>query len=204
VPRIAVTGGVGAGKSEVSRLLAERGATVVDADALAREVVAPGTPGLSAVVREFGPGVLTGDGALDRAGLARLVFADEGARRRLEAIVHPLVKARAAELLARVPTSALAVYDVPLLVEKDLGHGFDAVVVVDVSPETQVERLVRDRGMTSADARARLAAQASRAQRLAVADIVLDNSGTRVDLAARVEELWERLMPSEADPGPDR
>jgi dephospho-CoA kinase len=204
VPRIAVTGGVGAGKSEVSRLLAERGATVVDADALAREVVAPGTPGLSAVVREFGPGVLTGDGSLDRAGLARLVFADEGARRRLEAIVHPLVKARAAELLARVPTSALAVYDVPLLVEKDLGHGFDAVVVVDVSPETQVERLVRDRGMTSADARARLAAQASRAQRLAVADIVLDNSGTRVDLAARVEELWERLMPSEADPGPDR
>jgi dephospho-CoA kinase len=204
VPRIAVTGGVGAGKSEVSRLLAERGATVVDADALAREVVAPGTPGLSAVVREFGPGVLTGDGSLDRAGLARLVFADEGARRRLEAIVHPVVKARAAELLARVPTSALAVYDVPLLVEKDLGHGFEAVVVVDVSPETQVERLVRDRGMTSADARARLAAQASRAQRLAVADIVLDNSGTRVDLAARVEELWERLMPSEADPGPDR
>jgi dephospho-CoA kinase len=191
--RIAVTGGVGSGKSEVARLLAARGATVVDADAIAREVVAPGTPGLRAVLEEFGPDVAAQDGSLDRARLAALVFSDDAARRRLEAIVHPLVAARAQELLDAVPVDEVAVYDVPLLVERGLAHGFDTVVVVDVPVETQIERLVRGRGMTEADARARLAAQASRAERLALADIVLDNSGTRADLVVRVDELWERL-----------
>jgi dephospho-CoA kinase len=191
--RIAVTGGVGSGKSEVARMLAARGATVVDADAIAREVVAPGTPGLRAVLEEFGPDVAAQDGSLDRARLAALVFSDDAARRRLEAIVHPLVAARAQELLDAVPVDEVAVYDVPLLVERGLAHGFDTVVVVDVPVETQIERLVRCRGMTEADARARLAAQASRAERLALADIVLDNSGTRADLVVRVDELWERL-----------
>ena len=193
MPRIAVTGGAGSGKSEVARLLRERGAVVVDADVLAREVVAAGTPGLQAVLTEFGPGVARADGTLDRTGLAAVVFGDAAARRRLEQIVHPLVAARAAQLLAAVPPDRVAVYDVPLLVEKGSPEGFDLVVVVDAPPATQVERLVRLRGMAEADARARLAAQATPEERRAAADVVLDNSGSLEHLHAQVDALWEQL-----------
>ena len=191
--RIAVTGGAGSGKSEVARLLRERGAVVVDADVLARDVVAVGTPGLRAVLEEFGRGVAREDGSLDRAALAALVFGDVAARRRLERIVHPLVAARAAQLLAAVPPDRVAVYDVPLLVEKGSREGFDLVVVVDAPPEVQVERLVRLRGLSEADARARLAAQATHEERRAAADVVLDNSGSLEDLHGQVDAFWERL-----------
>jgi dephospho-CoA kinase len=193
VLRIGLTGGIGSGKSTVAALLAEHGARVVDADAIAREVVEPGTPGLAAVVAEFGEDVLTADGALDRPALAGLVFADPAARARLDAVVHPLVRARAAELVAEAPTDAVVVHDVPLLVEKSLQDHYDVVVVVDVDEATQVERLA-GRGMPEQEARARIAAQATRAQRLAVADEVLDNTHDLDSLTRQVAELWERLQ----------
>ena len=191
--KVGLTGGIGSGKSEVSRLLASYGAVVVDADAIAREVVAPGTPGLRQVVAEFGPDVLGPDGTLDRPRLGALVFADEGARRRLEAIVHPLVRQRSQELMDAAPGDAVVVYDVPLLVENDLGAGFDVVVVVDAPEETRLARLLARRGMREDEARARIAAQAGRDQRLAAADVVLDNAGSLHDLGARVRALWEDL-----------
>lgn len=198
--RIAVTGGIGSGKSSVTALLASRGAVVIDADALAREVVEPGTPGLAAVVAEFGPEVLREDGSLDRAALAAIVFGDAERRTALEAIVHPLVGRRSHELLEAAPADALVVYDVPLLAESvELGRadGFDAVVVVTAPVETRVRRLV-DRGLAEADARARIAAQASEAARLGIADLVVDNSGDIADLEAEVERLWASLDPPAA------
>jgi dephospho-CoA kinase len=191
---VGLTGGIGSGKSEVARLLAAYGAVVIDADALAREVVAPGTPGLARVVEEFGPDVLAEGGALDRERMGRLVFADADARRRLEAIVHPLVGDRAAALMATAPPDAVVVYDVPLLVENDLASRYDVVLVVDAPDDVRVERLVRLRGMSEADARARLASQASRAARLAVADVVIDNSSTLPALQRRVREVWDALL----------
>ncbi len=192
--RVALTGGIGSGKSEVERLLATRGAVVVDADRLAREVVEPGTPGLAAVVAEFGAErVLAPDGALDRAAVARIVFTDAAERRRLEAVVHPLVGARAAEIVAAAPEGAVVVYSVPLLVENALAGDFDVVVVVDAPDDVRLDRLVRVRGMSEVDARARMAAQAGREQRLAAADRVIDNSGTLGDLAAGVDALWAAL-----------
>ncbi|TFV46869.1 dephospho-CoA kinase [Blastococcus sp. TF02A-35] len=194
--RIGLTGGIGSGKSTVSTLLAARGATVVDADRIAREVLEPGTPGLDAVVAEFGGGVLTDAGALDRPALAAVVFADDAARARLDAIVHPLVRARSAELVADVPADAVVVNDVPLLVETGQAGSYDLVVVVEADPEVRVARLVT-RGLTEADARARIAAQATDEQRRAVADVVLDNSGTREQLAEQVERFWEeRVVPA--------
>ncbi|MHA3702855.1 dephospho-CoA kinase [Jatrophihabitans sp. YIM 134969] len=190
--RVAVTGGIGAGKSSVSTLLAERGAVVVDADRIAREVVEPGTPGLAAVAEAFGRDVLTADGALDRAALGAVVFADPDARRRLEAITHPLVRDLSEARLAAVPPGAVAVYDVPLLAESRSRAGFDVVVVVRADPEVRVERLV-GRGLTADDARARIAAQASDAEREALADVVVDNSGDRAALAVRVDALWSDL-----------
>ncbi len=190
---VGLTGGIGSGKSEVARLLAEHGAIVVDSDALAREAVAPGTPGLAAVVAEFGPEVLAADGSLDRARLGQVVFADPGRRRALEAIVHPYVRRRSAELAAGAPASAVVVQDVPLLVESGLQKHFDVVVVVDVDEDTQVRRLVAARGMAEADARARIAAQASRADRLAAADLVVTNDGDLAALRARVDRLWVEL-----------
>jgi dephospho-CoA kinase len=190
---VGLTGGIGSGKSEVSRLLAERGAVVIDLDVLAREVVAPGTPGYQRVVAEFGPSAVGADGALDRPALGRLVFADAERLRALEAIVHPLVRARTAELVAAAPPDAVVVHDVPLLVEKHMRDLYDVVVVVDVPVEAQLDRLVRLRGMREADARARIAAQASREQRLAVADEIVDNSGTLADLADQVQVLWGHL-----------
>jgi dephospho-CoA kinase len=192
VVRVGLTGGVASGKSTVSDILRELGAVVVDADALAREVVEPGTPGLEAVVAEFGAGVLTADGCLDRAKLGDLVFADPARRKALEAIVHPLVRARAAQIEAAAE-GALVVHDIPLLVETGQAAGFDAVVVVDAPEELQVERAVRGRRWTEDQARSRVAAQASRARRLAAATHVVDNSGTREDLRQRVTEVFDEL-----------
>jgi dephospho-CoA kinase len=192
--RVALTGGVASGKSTVAALLSELGAVVIDSDRLAREVVEPGTPGLDAVVREFGDKVLTADGALDRTALGTVVFADEGARRRLEGILHPLIRSRAAELEAAADPGALVVHDIPLLVETGQAGSFDAVLVVDVPVETQVERLLANRGWTRGDAEARVAAQADREERRSAATHVIDNTGTREDLRDRVTEVFTELV----------
>ncbi|MEV7086476.1 dephospho-CoA kinase [Streptomyces sp. NPDC093085] len=188
--RLGLTGGIGSGKSEVSRLLTEYGAVLIDSDRIAREVVAPGTPGLAAVVAEFGPDVLTAEGALDRPGLGRIVFGDPERLRALNAIVHPLVRARSAELEAAAGPDAIVVHDVPLLVENAMTGLYDLVVVVDAAPETQLDRLVRLRGMTESEARSRMAAQATREARRAVADVVIDNDGPLERLAPQVREVW--------------
>ena len=188
-----LTGGVASGKSTVSAMLADLGAVVIDADLLAREVVAAGTPGLAAVVAAFGDSVLTPEGELDRPAVAALVFGDPERRRRLEDIIHPLVRARAAEVEAEAPDGALVVHDIPLLAETGQASRFDAVIVVDVPVETQIQRMVELRGMTREDAEARVAAQASREERLAVASHVIDNTGTLDDLRHRVAEVVEAL-----------
>ncbi|MEU7165902.1 dephospho-CoA kinase [Streptomyces morookaense] len=190
---VGLTGGIGAGKSEVSRLLASYGAVIVDADRIAREVVGPGTPGLAAVVAEFGPEILAPDGSLDRPRLGAVVFADEQRLAALNAIVHPLVRARSAELEAAAGPDAVVVNDVPLLAENGLAPLYDLVVVVDAADETRLDRLVRLRGMTAEDARARMAAQATREERLAVADLVIDNDGPLDALEPQVRELWAEL-----------
>jgi dephospho-CoA kinase len=195
---VGLTGGVASGKSSVARLLRELGVVVVDADVLAREVVAPGTPGLAAVVEEFGPGVLADDGVLDRAWLGSLVFADPARRTALEAIVHPLVRARAAEIEAGAPPGSLVVHDIPLLVETGQASSFDAVLVVDVPTDVQVDRAVRERGWSTDEARGRIAAQASREQRLAAATHVIDNTGTIEDLRQRVTEVFGELVASDS------
>lgn len=192
--RLGLTGGVASGKSTVSAILAGLGAVVIDADLLAREVVAKGTPGLAAVVEEFGSRLLTADGDLDRASMGTLVFGDEAARRRLEAIVHPLVFERIVELESAAPADAVVVHDIPLLAESGRADTFDAVIVVDVPEEVQVERMVSRRGWTEQEARSRIAAQASREQRRAIASHVIDNTGTREDLRARVAEVFAGLQ----------
>jgi dephospho-CoA kinase len=189
VLRIGLTGGIGSGKSTVSRLLAERGAVIVDADAIAREVVEPGTPGLAAIVEAFGSAILAADGSLDRPALAAVVFAEPDERRKLDGIVHPLVRARAVEVAAAAPPEAVVVHDVPLLAETGQASVYDLVVVVEADPETRVSRLVQ-RGLTAEDARARIAAQATDEERRAIADVVLDNSGTPDQLAEQVDRLW--------------
>ncbi|PZS15713.1 MAG: dephospho-CoA kinase [Pseudonocardiales bacterium] len=190
---VGLTGGVGSGKSTVSALLAGHGAVVLDADVIAREVVQPGTEGFDAVVARFGRGVVAADGTLDRRGIAEIVFADEGARNDLNAIVHPLVGQRSAELLAAAPPDAIVVYDVALLVEAGLGAGFDCVVVVQADAVTRLARLA-ERGMPEQEARARMAAQASDDERRAVADEMIGNDATRDALAAAVSALWQRLV----------
>jgi dephospho-CoA kinase len=197
--RIGLTGGIGAGKSTVSAALAAHGAVVVDADRIAREVVEPGTPGLDAVVAAFGPQVLTADGALDRPALAAVVFADPAARSRLDGIVHPLVRRRAAELelaARQADQSAVVVHDVPLLVETGQAASYDLVLVVEAPEAVRVPRLVA-RGLPEDDARARIAAQATDEQRRAVADAVLRNDGTPEQLRAQVDRFWaERVEPA--------
>jgi dephospho-CoA kinase len=188
-----LTGGIGSGKSEVSRRLVALGAVLVDADAVAREVVEPGTPGLAAVVEEFGEQVLLPSGGLDRERLGTIVFADDARRERLNAIVHPLVGQRMQELVDDAPADAIVVYDVPLLTENDLAGLYDLVVVVDTPVEEQVRRLTELRGMSEEAARARIAAQATREQRRAIADRVIDNSGTLESLAAQVDDVWAEL-----------
>ncbi|MFI0087740.1 dephospho-CoA kinase [Streptomyces bobili] len=191
---VGLTGGIGAGKSEVSRLLVACGAVLIDADHIAREVVAPGTPGLAAVVETFGEGVLAEDGSLDRPKLGSIVFADPDRLAALNAIVHPLVGARSRELESAAPEDAVVVHDVPLLTENRLAPLYDVVVVVDADPATQLDRLVRLRGMTEDDARARMAAQATREQRRRIADIVVDNDVPLPDLERRVKDVWAELV----------
>ena len=196
--RVGLTGGIGSGKSEVSRRLAAHGAVIIDADLAAREVVAPGTPGLAQVAETFGPGVIGPDGALDRERLGEIVFRDPALRATLNSITHPLVREwmRAAEraALRQGRDDLIVVHDVPLLAESGLADGYDLVIVVDVPPQLQLERLVALRGMAPDQARARMAAQASREQRLAVAGIVIDNSGSLEDLDRRVAEVWAYLQ----------
>jgi len=194
---VGLTGGIGAGKSAVAARLAEHGALVVDADVVAREVVAPGTEGLAAVVAAFGSGVLADDGSLDRQRLGALIFADDEARARLNAIVHPLVSQRSAELAADAPHEAVVVHDVTLLVENALAPAYDVVVVVLADENVRIQRLRDTRGMREDEARARMAAQTTDDQRRAVADAVLDNSGTLADLHRQVDDLWrDRLAPA--------
>jgi dephospho-CoA kinase len=192
VLRVGLTGGIGSGKSEVSRRLAALGAVVIDADLLAREVVARGTDGLAEVVQAFGD-VLTPAGDLDRPAVGRLVFGDETARRKLEGIIHPRVRARAAEIEAAAPADVVVVHDIPLLVETGQADRFDQVLVVDVPPEIQLDRLMNVRGMSEDEARARIASQTSREDRLAAADLVVDNSGTLAELDRRINEIWSAL-----------
>lgn len=188
-----MTGGIASGKSAVADLLAQRGAVIIDSDVLAREVVAPGTPGLAAIADRFGPQILREDGSLDRPALGAIVFTDPDARAALEAITHPRIRARADELRAAAPAGAVVIHVIPLLVEANLVDRFDEVIVVDVPEEVQVERLRRRDGFTRDEAMARLAAQASRDDRLAVADHVVDNTGSLAELEASVDRLWGKL-----------
>jgi len=199
VLRVGLTGGIGSGKSEVARRLADHGAVLIDADVAAREVVVPGSPGLARIAEVFGGEVLRPDGSLNRERLGGIVFGDPGLRTKLNEIVHPLVRewmeaAEQAAVQASEPPGPVVVHDVPLLAESRGRAGFDVVIVVDVPPELQLERLVALRGMPPEQARARMAAQASREQRLAVADVVIDNSGSLDDLDHRVADVWDGLQ----------
>lgn len=191
--RVGLTGGIGSGKSSVGAILADQGALVIDADTLAREVVAPGTPGLADILVAFGPGVVGADGGLDRTAMAQRVFADPAARQQVEAIIHPRVRARADEIESQAADDAIVVHDIPLLVETGQAGRFDAVIVVDCPREVQVERLTRHRRMSRSEAQSRIAAQASREERLAVADHVIDNSGSLKQLRTVVDRLWGAL-----------
>lgn len=191
--RVGLTGGIGSGKSSVGRLLAQRGAVVIDADQLARDVVEPGTPGLERIVERFGTGVLTPEGRLDRPALGRLVFADDRARADLNAIVHPAVRARARALEAAAPQDAVVVHMIPLLVETGQQGDYDACVVVDVPEQVQQHRVGARDGLDAEAVRARMAAQATREQRLAAATHVVDNSGTPEQLEEAVARLWTQL-----------
>lgn len=191
--RVGLTGGIASGKSTVSRMFAELGAIVIDSDVLAREVVARGTEGLAEVVAAFGPAVLTAAGEMDRAKVGEIVFADPEKRKLLEQVIHPRVFARAVEIDAAAGEHDVVINDIPLLVETNQADRFDAVVVVDVPTELQVERMVRDRGMAREEAEARIAAQATREARLAVATYVIENTGTLDELRKRVEEVWGEL-----------
>ena len=191
--KVGLTGGIGSGKTEVARRLAGYGALIIDADQIAREVVEPGTPGLAQVVGQFGTAVLAKDGTLDRQALGEIVFTDAELRGKLNGIIHPLVGARLRELEQGAGPDAIVIEDIPLIAENDMAGFFDLVVVVDVPPRIQEERLIRDRELTRAQAAARMAAQASREQRLAIADIVLDNSGSLAELDRQVGELWSEL-----------
>ncbi len=192
--KIGLTGGIASGKSTVAGMLADLGCVIVDGDLIAREVVARGTPGLAEVVAAFGLGILTREGELNRPALGAIVFADEASRHRLESLIHPRIAARAAELVSSAPEGALVIEDMPLLVEGGMQARFDEVIVVDVPEELQMQRMCEDRGMTQADALARMAAQASRAERLAAATVVIANTGTLEELRARAEQVYADLI----------
>lgn len=191
--RVALTGGVASGKSTVAALLRDLGAVIIDSDRIAHEVVAAGTPGLAQVVDRFGPEVLTADGELDRPAVAEVVFSDEDARHDLEGIIHPLVFEESARQEAQAPAEALVVHDIPLLAESGRVEDFDVVLVVDAPVETQVARMVDDRGWTREEAESRIAAQATREQRLAIATHVIDNAGSLEELEARVRAVYDEL-----------
>ena len=198
--RVGLTGGIAAGKSLAARTLQELGAVVIDSDALAREVVEPGTDGLAAVVEAFGSGMLDGEGRLDRPALAAVVFSDADKRNTLNSIVHPRVRARAAELEQQAPAGTVVVHDIPLLVETGQHRNFDFVLVIDAPEEERIRRMAADRGMSEEAARARIAAQAGTAERAAAADVVLVNDGTAEQLVAAVRQLWQnRLVPLNED-----
>lgn len=197
--RIGLTGGVAAGKSTVSAMLRELGAYVVDADQVAREIVEPGSEALREIAAAFGPEVITPQGALDRPAMAAIVFHDPEQLRRLEAITHPRIAARIDELIAAAPPEALVVLDHPLLVETGQDRGLDAVIVVDVPEELQIERMMRDRQLSESDARARIAAQASRERRLAAATVVIENTGDFEGLRRRVTEAFELLLAADSE-----
>jgi dephospho-CoA kinase len=190
--RVGLTGGIASGKSAVADELAARGAIIIDADVLAREVVEPGTPALAAIIDRFGPQLLS-DGQLDRTRLAQIVFADPLARRDLERIVHPAVRARAADLERAAGRAAVVVHVIPLLVETGQQEDFDLVVTVDIDPETQIKRLIARNGYTRAEAESRIAAQASREDRRIAADVVLDNTGSVAQLREQIDALWAEL-----------
>lgn len=192
--RVGLTGGIASGKSSVSTILAELGAVIIDGDLLAREVVERGTPGLAAVVAEFGTGLLTPEGDLDRPAMGALVFGDVAARKRLEAIVHPLVFERIIDLEAGAPPGSLVVHDIPLLAESGRANTFDSVIVVHAPEDLQIRRMVEDRGWTEDEARSRIAAQAAAEDRLAIATHIIDNTGTLEDLRRRVTEVFEELV----------
>jgi dephospho-CoA kinase len=195
--RVGLTGGIASGKSLVAAELAARGAIIIDADVLAREVVEPGTPGLAAIIERFGPQLLT-DGRLDRAHLAEIVFADPAARRDLERIVHPAVRARAVELERAAGSAAVVVHVIPLLVETGQQWNFDLVVTIDVDHETQIQRMMARNGFSRAEAESRIAAQAAREDRRAAADVVLDNSGDEAQLKDQIDALWAVLTSTAA------
>ena len=199
--RVGLTGGIGAGKGEVARRLAGYGALVIDADQVAREVVAPGTPGLDEVVEAFGAGVLRPDGSLDREHLGEIVFSDTALRGRLNAIIHPRVGERMREIDETAGDQDVVVHEIPLLAENGLAGAFDVVVVVDAPPEVQVQRLVNIRGMTRSQALARMSAQATREERLAVATLVVDNSGSLEELDGQVAKLWAELCHRASESG---
>lgn len=192
--RIALTGGIASGKSFVAAELARHGAVIIDADVLAREVVGPGTPGLAGIVERFGHTILREDGSLDRPALGEMIFADDEARADLNAIVHPLVRRRGAELEEAATPGAVVVQVIPLLVETGLDKGFDRIIVVDAPIETQVSRLIHRNDLTTDQALARVQAQAPREARLRVADWVIDNSGDQASTVRQVEELWPALI----------
>jgi len=198
---IGLTGGIASGKSLVSARLAEHGAVVIDADLLAREVVEPGTPALKAIAEKFGASVIDSEGRLDRAGLGAIVFADPAALKILGSITHPAVRALTRERIAAAEAddpSAIVVYDVPLLAESNVAHGYDLVVVVEAAAAERIRRMVEIRGMSQDDAERRLRSQASDAERRAIADIVIDNAGTIQQTLARVDALWETVSGSAA------
>jgi len=191
--RVGLTGGIASGKSTVSAILAELGAVIIDGDKLAREVVEPGTPGLAQVVEAFGPEILLPDGGMDRAKVGQIVFNDEAKRKVLEGIVHPLVFERYAALEASAPKDGIVIHDIPLLAESGRADTFDAVIVVETPAEVQIERMLRDRGWTRADAESRIASQATPEQRRAIATYLIVNTGTREELRARVEAVYGEL-----------
>ena len=194
--RIGLTGGIGAGKSTVSRAFAECGGVIVDGDVISREVVEPGTEGLAALVGQFGPEILLPDGALNRPALASIAFGDEEKRQTLNGIVHPLVGRRRSELIAAAAEDAVIVEDIPLLVESQMAPMFPLVVIVHADPDVRIRRLVTYRGFSEADARARIAAQATEEQRRVVADVWLDNAGSEGELVEAARELWyQRILP---------
>ena len=190
--RVGLTGGIASGKSAVADALAAHGVILIDSDVLAREVVEPGTPGLAAIVERFGPGVLAADGTLDRAELGQIIFGDDAARADLNQIIHPAVRARRAEIFETAPAGAVVVAVIPLLVETGIADQFDQVVAVDLPEDLQLERLMARNGYDRDEALARVRSQASRAERLAVADHVIDNSGTPAQTRAQVDRLWRQ------------
>lgn len=193
--RIALTGGIASGKSTVADMFAELGAVIIDSDVLAREVVEPGTPGLAEIVERFGPDILTGDGELNRPALGEIIFTDDEARKDLNAITHPRVRQRAVELEESAPEGALIIQVIPLLIEANLVDGFDEVIVVDLPEELQLQRLMERNGFSRDEALSRIQAQASRAERLAVATHVIDNSQPLELTRAQVRLLHQQLLP---------